>query len=305
MSEPPRQLRLILEYDGRALGGWQRQRNAPSVQGHLEAALAEILQHPVRVTGASRTDAGVHAVGQVAAVTTTRAIKTHGLRRALNSRLPSAIAITDVAEVPADFHPRFSATGKQYRYLLLARPDRSPRWEGWAWHQPQPLDRDAMARAAAAFAGEHDFRGFRSARCVARTTHRRIHAIELASPTPELLAIDVRGNAFLHNMVRIIAGTLVEVGLGRLDAADLPAIIASGVRARGGPTAPPHGLTLVAVFYDGSRRWQPGVTDTANAAPGAAAPDADEAAAEAAAAADDEAAPDDASDEAAADPPAV
>jgi tRNA pseudouridine38-40 synthase len=254
-----RQLRLIVEYDGRGLGGWQRQANAPTVQAHLEDAAAKILQHPVRVTGASRTDAGVHALGQVATLHTARPIALHGLRRALNSLLPRTIAVTDVAPVPADFHPRFGATGKHYRYLVLARPDRAPRWEGWAWHRPQPLDREAMARAAAAFLGEHDFRGFRATTCTARTTVRRIDALELSAPAPELLAIDVRGNAFLHNMVRIVAGTLVDVGLGRIDAAALPAIIASGERARAGPTAPAHGLTLVAVRYDGGRaRPRPG-----------------------------------------------
>ena len=252
-----RQLRLTLEYEGTDLAGWQRQDNAPTVQGHLEVALADILQHPVRVTGASRTDAGVHALGQIACVRTFRAITLHGLRRGLNGRLPRSIAVTDVADSADDFHPRFSATGKHYRYLVLARPDRAPRWEPWAWHRGQPLDRAAMTAAAAAFVGEHDFRGFRSIKCVARTTTRRVDAVELSNPAPELLAVDVRGNAFLHNMVRIVAGTLVDVGLGRIDPTAMPAIIASGDRTRAGPTAPPHGLTLVAVFYDGSRPYRP------------------------------------------------
>lgn len=257
-----RQLRLIVEYDGTALGGWQRQANAPTVQGHLEAALATLLRHPVTVSGASRTDAGVHAVGQVATVRTTRTIPAHGVRRGVNGLLPRSIAVTDVTEVPAAFHPRFSATGKHYRYQILARPDRSPRWDGWAWHRPQPLDEAAMAAAAAAFRGEHDFRGFRSVRCVSRTTIRRIDAIELSRPAPELLALEVRGNAFLHNMVRIIAGTLVEVGLGRIDPAAMPAIIASGDRTRAGQTAPPHGLTLIAVRYDGTRVTPPRAAPT-------------------------------------------
>jgi tRNA pseudouridine38-40 synthase len=248
-----RQLRLVVEYDGTTLGGWQRQANAPTVQQHLEDVLARILQHPARVTGASRTDAGVHATGQVATVSTARPIAPYNLRRALNSLLPPSIAVTDVAEVAPDFHPRFSATGKHYRYLVLTRPDRAPRWEAWAWHRPQPLDRAAMTAAAAAFLGEHDFRGFRTTSCTARTTTRRIDALDLSSPEPDLLAIDVRGNAFLHNMVRIMAGTLVEVGLGRIAAAELPGIIASGDRARAGQTAPAHGLTLVAVRYEGAR----------------------------------------------------
>lgn len=250
---PPRQLRLIVEYDGADLGGWQRQDNAPTVQGHLEEAAARILQHPVTVTGASRTDAGVHAVGQVASLRTHRPIAAHGLRRGLNSLLPPAIAVTDVREVDDDFHPRFSATGKAYRYLVLARPDRAPRWARWAWHRPQPLDAAAMAAAAAAFVGEHDFKGFRATSCTARTTVRRIDRVTVTSPEPALLALDVSGNAFLHNMVRIIAGTLVEVGRGRLDPASMAAVIASGDRTQAGPTAPAHGLTLVEVRYDGAR----------------------------------------------------
>lgn len=255
-----RQLRLVVEYDGTDLGGWQRQANAPTVQGHLEAALTQVLQHPAAVSGASRTDAGVHALGQVATVRTERTIPPHGVRRGLNGLLPRSISVTEVTEVPADFHPRFSATGKHYRYLLLARPDRSPRWDTYAWHAPRPLDRAAMAAAGAAFLGEHDFRGFRSVKCTSRTTIRRLDAVELSNPAPELLAIDVRGNAFLHNMVRIIAGTLVDVGLGRIAPGDLPSIIASGDRSRAGPTAPPHGLTLVAVRYDGTRVAPPRTT---------------------------------------------
>ena len=256
---PTRQFRMIIEYDGTTLSGWQRQDNAPSVQGHLEAAVAQVLQHPASVSGASRTDAGVHALGQVATVRTTRPIVPRGLRRGVNSQLPRSISVTDVDEVPTDFHPRFSATSKHYRYLVLARRERSPRWDAWSWHRPVPLDRAAMATAAAAFRGEHDFGGFRSIRCVARTTVRRIDAIDLSDPEPGLLALDVRGNAFLHNMVRIVAGTLIQVGLARIDPADVPAIIASGDRTRAGPTAPPHGLTLIAVGYDGTRRAPPRV----------------------------------------------
>src|SRR5690242_12090342 len=129
-----RHIRLIVEYDGTALHGWQRQANAPTVQQHLEEALARMLQHPVTVVGASRTDAGVHACGQVASFRTERQIPLFGIRRGLNATLPEAIAIRDAAEVSDDFHPRFSASGKHYRYTLLARPDRSPRWRHRAWH---------------------------------------------------------------------------------------------------------------------------------------------------------------------------
>ncbi|MBL8625298.1 MAG: tRNA pseudouridine(38-40) synthase TruA [Myxococcales bacterium] len=248
-----RQVRLTVEYDGTGLGGWQRQLNAPTVQGHLEAALSQLLATPTTVAGASRTDAGVHALGQVASFRTDRTTPLQGIRRGLNTLLPPQIAITEALDVDDRFHPRFSATGKHYRYLILCRPDRSPRWARWAWHRRGPLDRDAMAAAAAALVGEHDYAAFRAAGCTARTTRRRIDAIELSSPEPGLLAVDVQGNAFLRNMVRIIAGTLVDVGEGRLAATQVAEIIESLDRNRAGQTAPAQGLTLVAVRYDGTR----------------------------------------------------
>jgi tRNA pseudouridine38-40 synthase len=244
-----RQIRITVEYDGTGLAGWQRQTNAPTVQEHLEVALSKLLDHPANLTGASRTDAGVHALGQVACFSTERVIPLHGVRRGLNSLLPPAIAVTDAREVDADFHPRFSAQGKHYRYLLLVRPDRSALQATRTWHRPQPLDAAAMTAAAAAFAGERDFAALRAAGCTARTTVRRIDQVTLSWPEPGLLAVDVRGNAFLRNMVRILVGTLVDVGEGRLDPAQIPEILASLDRTRAGQTAPPQGLYLMAVRY--------------------------------------------------------
>jgi tRNA pseudouridine38-40 synthase len=248
-----RQIRLVVEYDGTSLCGWQRQANGPTVQGHLEAALAKLLSHEAPVIGASRTDAGVHARGQVASFRTARPIPLHGIRRGLNSLLPRQIAVRDAAEVPDDFHPRFSATGKHYRYTILARPDRSPRWRDRAWHQAEPLSIEAMVAAAAPLLGEHDFAAFRAAGCAATTTTRRIEAIEVSAPDPELLVLDVRGNAFLRNMVRILVGTLVEVGAGRRPPSQVAEILASRDRILAGITAPAHGLELMEVQYDGSR----------------------------------------------------
>lgn len=250
-----RHVRLIVEYDGTGLCGWQRQANGPTVQQHLEDALARLLDHPVAVTGASRTDAGVHARGQVASFRTDRATPLHGIRRGLNSLLPPAIAVRAADDVGDDFHPRFSATGKHYRYTLLNRPDRAPRWHLRAWHRQRPLDLDAMTAAAGALLGEHDFAAFRAAGCTARTTHRRIDRIEIARPAwePEVVVIDVRGNAFLRNMVRILAGTLVEVGEHRRPIAEVAEILASRDRTRAGQTAPAHGLELMEVSYDGTR----------------------------------------------------
>jgi tRNA pseudouridine38-40 synthase len=247
-----RHIRLVVEYDGTSLCGWQRQDNGPTVQGHLEAALARLLQHPTSVAGASRTDAGVHARGQVASFRTARPIPLHGIRRGLNSLLPAAIAVREAVEAADDFHPRFSATGKHYRYPVLARPDRSPRWRDRAWHVREPIDRAAIEAGARALIGEHDFAAFRAAGCTAATTVRRIDAIDV-TPDGELLALDVRGNAFLRNMVRILAGTLVEVGIGRRPAAQVGEIISSGDRTRAGITAPAHGLELIEVRYDGTR----------------------------------------------------
>jgi len=248
-----RNIRLVLEYDGTDLCGWQRQANGPTVQQHLEEALARMLAHEVRVSGASRTDAGVHARGQVASFRTERPIPLHGFRLGLNALLPPSIAVVDAAEVPDDFHPRFSATGKLYRYTLLARRDRAPRWRHRAWHRARPLDLDAMHAASRALLGEHDFAAFRASGCTARTTVRRIDAIDLARPDPELVTLEVRGNAFLRNMVRIIAGTLVEVAEGRRPAGEVAEILASCDRTRAGQTAPAQGLELVAVYYDGTR----------------------------------------------------
>lgn len=248
-----RHIRLVVEYDGSELHGWQRQHNAPTVQQHLEEALAKLLQHETPVAGASRTDAGVHARGQVASFRTERPIPVHGVRRGLNSMLPASIAVRDASEVPEDFHPRFSATGKHYRYTILARPDRSPRYRNHAWHHPDPLSVHLMHDAARALIGEHDFAAFRAAGCTAKTTTRRIDSITLTRLHPHLLEVDIRGNAFLRQMVRIIVGTLSEVGTGRIAVGQVAEILASKDRTKAGKTAPPQGLELIEVRYDGVR----------------------------------------------------
>jgi tRNA pseudouridine38-40 synthase len=270
VQEVVRHIRLLVEYDGTGLCGWQRQANGPTVQGHLEAALGKLLAHEVTVTGASRTDAGVHARGQVVSFRTERAIPLHGIRRGLNSMLPPAIAIIEASLATEDFHPRFSATGKHYRYFLFTRAERSPQWHRRAWHHPTALDLAAMREAAKALIGEHDFAAFRAAGCTAKHTVRRIDQIEIAELSGELsgsglspssgdparswiVAVDVRGNAFLRNMVRIVVGTLVEVGQGRRPASQVAEILALKDRTRAGITAPAHGLELVSVRYDGRK----------------------------------------------------
>jgi tRNA pseudouridine38-40 synthase len=248
-----RHIRLVVEYDGTKLAGWQRQDNAPTVQQHLEEAISKLVQHEVSLTGASRTDAGVHARGQIATFRTERTIPLHGIRRGLNSLLPEAIAVRVADEVGDDFHPRFSATGKHYRYTILVRPDRAPRWRDRAWHHPDTLALPPMQEAATHLLGEHDFSAFRAAGCSARTTLRRVDSIALTRPDPDLIEVDVRGNAFLRHMVRILVGTLSEVGTGRRPASEVSEILASRDRTRAGITAPAHGLELLEVRYDGMR----------------------------------------------------
>jgi tRNA pseudouridine38-40 synthase len=245
-----RHIRLVVEYDGTSLSGWQRQSNGPTVQAHLEDALAKLLQHEVVVIGASRTDAGVHARGQVACFWTERTIPLHGIRRGLNSMLPEAIAVNDATEVADDFHPRFSATGKLYRYTMFTRRDRAPRFANRAWHHYEPLDVGAMQAAAVALVGEHDFAAFRAAGCAAKTSVRRLDAITIREGE-DTLTLDVEGNAFLRNMVRILVGTLVEVGAGRRPIAQVAEILASRDRTQAGITAPAHGLELIEVRYAG------------------------------------------------------
>jgi tRNA pseudouridine38-40 synthase len=223
------------------------------VQQHLEEALAKLLTHDVQVVGASRTDAGVHARGQVASFRTERDIPLHGIRRGLNSMLPESIAVRDASEVPEAFHPRFSATGKHYRYSILMRNERSPRYRDRAWHHPDPLNLGAMQDGAKALIGEHDFSAFRAAGCAAKTTLRRVDVIALTRAQPYLLELDIRGNAFLRQMVRIIVGTLTEVGMGKRPAAQVAEILASKDRTLAGVTAPAHGLELIEVRYDGTR----------------------------------------------------
>jgi tRNA pseudouridine38-40 synthase len=244
-----RTIRLVVEYDGTGLGGWQRQDNAPTVQQHLEEALAQMIGAEVPVVGASRTDAGVHALGQVACFRTTTTIPTEGFRLGLTRHLPDGIAVVAADEVPADFHPRFSATGKRYRYSVFTRSARSPLLARTSWHRSVALDLAAMRAAVPHIVGERDFSAFRAAGCAARTPLRRIDSIEVSEPSPHRVDIEVRGNAFLRNMVRILVGTLMQVAEGRMPPEQVAEILASGDRVQAGQTAPAHGLCLVEVFY--------------------------------------------------------
>ena len=244
------QLKLIVEYDGEAFQGWQLQPGGPTVQSVLEQALATALREPVRVRGAGRTDAGVHARGQVAAVRVTQVpADLARLQKSLNALTPDDVAVRAIEIVGDDFDPRRHARSRAYEYRILNTPAPSPFWRRHAWYLPRALDVDAMAAAAALLVGEHDFAAFRAADAeVVRSTVRRAFVSRI-DREDEMLVYRIEATAFLKHMVRNIVGTLVEVGSGVRPANDMAAVIDSRDRGRAGPTAPPHGLCLVAVRY--------------------------------------------------------
>ena len=244
-----RTLKVTLAYDGTRFVGWQRQAVGESIQGLLESALARFEGRPITVHGAGRTDAGVHARGQVASARVTFAHDVAMLARALNAQLPKDIRVIDVVTAPAEFHARFGARSKTYQYRMRTSPVSDPFDRAYVWHLPEPLDAEAMRQAAAALTGTHDFAAFRSAGTDASTTVRTIIRSELIRE-PDLLTYEVTGDGFLRHMVRAIVGTLVEIGCGRRPARTMADLLAGGTRADAGATAPARGLCLVRVAYD-------------------------------------------------------
>ena len=247
MNEP-RKLRLTVEYDGTDFSGWQRQIGQRTVQATLEDTLCAVIGERTEVRGAGRTDAGVHAAGQVASLTIHNRIPPQGLVRGMNSLLPSDVALVDAADADDAFDARFSARGKVYRYRIWNHFVRSPLHARTSWHCRRPLDLEAMREAAALLCGEHDFRGFRASDCDRRNTVRVIRRFEITKQGP-LVEIDVEATAFLKNMVRILAGTLADVGRGKLTVPSVLRALEQGDRAAGGVTAPAAGLTLLHVVY--------------------------------------------------------
>lgn len=243
-----RKIKLTIEYDGTNYVGWQLQPNGVSIQQVVEEALATLLHEPVRLHGSGRTDAGVHARGMVACFTTDKEIPLRAFSDGLNSLLPPDIAVLEAAEATLDFHPRYAATGKLYRYTIHTGFRRSPLARLYAWHLRGELDLDAMRRAASFMEGEHDFAALRGAGCAARTTVRRVEGIAIEK-REELVIIDVKGSGFLRHMVRNMVGTLVEVGQGRRTVDSIPQLLAAGERSSAGMTAPACGLSLVEVYY--------------------------------------------------------
>ncbi len=241
--------KLTLEYDGGPFVGWQRQDNGPSVQAALEAAVERTAGAPAEVVGAGRTDAGVHALGQVAHVDLARDWAPLRLREALNFHLrPAPVAVLAVEAVPPDFHARFSATERRYRYRILNRRAPPVLDRERVWAIARPLDAEAMHRAAQRLVGRHDFSSFRAKLCQAASPVKTLGALAVARAGDEVV-VTAAARSFLHHQVRNIVGTLVQVGLGRWPEFQVSAVLDARDRAVAGPTAPAAGLYLIGVGY--------------------------------------------------------
>jgi tRNA pseudouridine38-40 synthase len=252
--------RLTLAYEGSDFCGWQSQHNGTSVQSVLEDALSRLFAQPIRCRAAGRTDAGVHALGQVVSFHSDRSLPERALVHGTNHFLPKAVVVLAAAAAADDFDARFSASGKLYRYQIWNAPVRSPLHQRTHWHIMQPLDVARMQQAAERLIGRHDFRAFRAADCERKTTVRLMRRLDVLTPPqpapmpfselgPSVIHIEVSATAFLKNMVRILVGTLAQVGRGRMSVEHVASLLQSGDRTQAGPTAPAHGLTLVAVDY--------------------------------------------------------
>jgi tRNA pseudouridine38-40 synthase len=263
-----RWLKLTVAYDGSNYAGWQIQPDKPTVQGTFEATWHRLTQESRRVSAAGRTDAGVHALGQVVGISTETRLSNDDLHRGLNALLPSDIAVCTVEDAAERFHATYDAVGKRYRYHIHNGRAPSVFERNYAWHYPQPLDTDAMHTAAQELVGRHDFSSFETAGSPRPDSIRTIHELKVARSAvgeflgnsstplpgkppfvPQHISIDVAGDGFLYNMVRTIVGTLIEVGVGKQPITWPAEVLAAQDRRRAGQTAPPRGLFLVNVDY--------------------------------------------------------
>jgi len=247
-ASSPRTLRLTLAYDGTDFHGWQYQPALPTIQGLFMEACARVLGGPVKVVGASRTDAGVHALRQVASLTTASSIEARAFARALNALLPPAVRVLEVREAAPGFSARRSARGKRYAYLVDRGAWADPFLRRYAWHLPQALDPAAMAAGLRSLRGKHDFSAFCAAPGRGRTPICTVRAARVVG-RGRWLVILISADSFLHHMVRNIVGSLVAVGRGAAPPGWIPELIAGRDRTRAGPTAPAHGLALVRVLF--------------------------------------------------------
>lgn len=243
-----RNIKVIIEYDGTGYHGWQSQENAVSVQRVVEDAFKKLTGENIKLIGASRTDTGVHSYGQTANFLTESKIPAEKFFLAVNCLLPPDISVVHSEEVPKDFHSRFDAKGKKYKYLIYNDRAPSALLRSRAFHVPVPLNLEAMKKAAEYIPGKKDFSAFKASGSNVKDSIRTVWGIELQKKD-KIIELTVSGDGFLYNMVRIIAGTLVDVGMGRIASDELGTIIESRDRTRAGRTAPAHGLYLVEVYY--------------------------------------------------------
>ncbi len=243
-----KRVKLVVAYDGTNYKGWQVQKNGMTVAERLNRALKDLTGEEIQVHGASRTDAGVHAMGNVAVFDTEARMAADKFVFALNQRLPEDICVQDSCEVPMDFHPRFQKTVKTYEYRILNRKFPLPAYRLNTYFYYYPLDVEKMRKAAAYLVGEHDFSSFCAAGAQVKTTVRTVYSLEVLQDGA-LITIRITGNGFLYNMVRIIAGTLIRVGSGQWEPEQIPRILEARNRAEAGPTAPAKGLTLMEIRY--------------------------------------------------------
>ena len=244
-----KKVKLVVAYDGTNYCGWQIQPNGVTIEQKLNEALTQPLGEEIKVTGASRTDAGVHSLGNVCVFETSSRMPVEKISFALNQRLPEDIVVQSSCEVDESFHPRFSKSKKTYEYRILNRKMRMPtrRLDTYFFHYE--LDVAAMQKAAGYLVGEHDFKSFCAANAQSETTIRTIYSCEV-SKKEDIITIRVTGNGFLYNMVRIIAGTLIKVGNGDYKPEDMKEILDACDRSKAGPTAPAHGLTMIGLEYE-------------------------------------------------------
>lgn len=249
-----KRIRLRIAYDGTNYCGWQIQNNAVTVAGKVQEALDQLFQPGIELIGASRTDSGVHAMGNVAVFDVETRIPPEKIGIALNHQLPEDIRILASEEVTADFHPRYADSEKTYEYTIIHTDIEIPTLSRYGYHVYRPLDLEVMRQAAAEIVGTHDFSAFCSAGAQVKTKVRTVYEADvreepIAGVSGRKIIIRVRGNGFLYNMVRIIAGTLVEVGMGRRSIEQVKCAIETGERKQAGPTAPAKGLMLVRIEY--------------------------------------------------------
>jgi tRNA pseudouridine38-40 synthase len=244
-----RNIKLTIEYDGTNYAGWQKQKNACTVQQKLEESIKNLTGEDIETIGSSRTDAGVHARGFVANFFTNSTIPDFKFREALNSKLPEDIVILQSEEVNMDFHSRYSCIGKQYSYTILNRVQPSALERNYVYHYKRPLNYEAMILASSFFIGKHDFSAFRSTGSSVKTSIRTVNKA-VVEKHGEKIVFYVEADGFLYNMVRIMAGTLIDVGIGKLKPEEIYNVLNSKERSRAGNTAPATGLCLETVYYN-------------------------------------------------------